>query len=170
MRSTFEGACPFRRAALAFVVTVSGLGAACSPQDEDSHVAITAENELIAAHRRLVEAYQRTDVDAIVALLDPSPDLLIFHPAVESRFDGIGEVRSGLTRMFGLLGPPIWTEVHTRAVVRESVGWITANLIIEAPDVGLVLVARGTEIWSRQDGSWRLAHAHWSSSPDAPAD
>jgi ketosteroid isomerase-like protein len=155
---------------LALVVAHCGSGMACSSQDEDAHVAFTAEVELIAAHRQLVEAYQLADTNAAVALLDSTPDLLIFHPAVESRFDGIDEVRRGLTRMFGLLGPAIWTEVHTQAVVRENVGWITANLVVEAPDAALVMIGRGTEIWTLRNGAWKLAHAHWSASPETVPD
>ncbi len=120
---------------------------------------------LVAAHESFVRAYESAQVEAVVALLDPSSELLIFHPAVESRFDGVEEVRAGLTRMFAAIGRPEWLEVHTQVVVRDNVGWLTANIVIEAPDAGLTLVGRSTEIWTRSAGGWKLSHAHWSANP-----
>jgi len=117
---------------------------------------------LIAAHKALIGAMEAGDVAAFTALLDPSPDLLIFHPFLENRFNGIGEVDQGLSRMFEELGALSWTEAHGRIDLEGNVGWITAHVLIKSASFPNAFVGRGTEIWVHGPGGWRLKHAHWS--------
>ena len=147
---------------LVMALVLAGCSQTETPKEADSNADVAG---LVAAHESFVSAYESGQVDAVVALLDPSSELLIFHPAVESRFDGVEEVRAGLTRMFAAIGRPEWLEVHTQVVVRENVGWLTANIVIEAPDAALTLVGRSTEIWTRSADGWKLSHAHWSANP-----
>lgn len=120
------------------------------------------EMGLIAAHKSLIQAMEAGDVAALTALLDPSPDLLIFHPFMENRFNGIGEVDQGLSKMFEELGTLNWTEAHGKIDLHGNVGWITSHVLIRSAALPNPFVGRGTEIWVHGPGGWRLNHAHWS--------
>ena len=129
-----------------------------------------AEEAVIEAHEALVRAYETGDTDAFLSLLWPSADLMIFHPLVEDRFDGIEEARSEVGRMFGRLGGASWIEVHPALFVEGDVAWFTSHVLVEAPGVDHKFVGRGTEVWVRRDGIWLLAHGHWSEHPGIYAD
>lgn len=120
------------------------------------------EMGLIAAHKGLIEAMETGDVAALTALLDPSPDLMIFHPFIQNRFNGIGEVDQGLSRMFGELGTVSWTEAHGKIGMEGNVAWITSHVLIKSSALPQPFVGRGTEVWVHGPGGWRLKHAHWS--------
>lgn len=127
--------------------------------------ATAGEPALLEAHQSLHHALASQDVEGVVALLDHSPKLLIFHPLVEDRFDSVEAVRRKLPAMFEHLGAATWTEVHPEAVQMGDVGWITSNLLVESPALPTPFRGRGTEIWVKEEGGWRLIHAHWSEVP-----
>jgi ketosteroid isomerase-like protein len=129
---------------------------------EVSMVARSDEGAVIAAHREWIRAFQDGDVDAALALLVPNDRLLIFHPYLENRFGGHEETREGLTRMMGRLKDLEWTEVHQTLDMQGNVAWFTSQILIKASGLEPPFVGRGTEIWIRHKGDWRLSHGHWS--------
>jgi ketosteroid isomerase-like protein len=72
--------------------------------------------------------------------------------------------------MFERLGNASWTEVHPALFVEGDVAWLTSHVLVESPEVERKFVGRGTEIWIRRDGQWRLVHGHWSEHPAIYAD
>ena len=66
-----------------------------SEATEDTAEELSAdEMGLRAARKALIDGMQNGDVAAVTALLDPSSDLMVFHPFVDNRFDGIIEVET----------------------------------------------------------------------------
>jgi ketosteroid isomerase-like protein len=120
--------------------------------------------DVVAAHRMLVQAYRAGDTDTFVGLLDPSPQLLVFHPFLQNRFDGIEKVRSAAPAMFARLGQSQWTDVHPSAVVEGDVAWLTGQVLIEPAGRDRPFVGRGTEIWVRRETSTRRSSLHTSRS------
>jgi ketosteroid isomerase-like protein len=129
---------------------------------EVSMVARSDEGAVIAAHRELIRAFQEGDTDAALELLVPNDSLLIFHPFLENRFGGYEETREGLTRMMGRVKELEWTEVHQSLDMEGNVAWFTSQILVKAPGLEPPFVGRGTEIWIRHHGNWRLSHGHWS--------
>jgi ketosteroid isomerase-like protein len=121
--------------------------------------------DLVDAHRALLRAYEAEDVTAFIALLDPTPQLLIFHPLRQDRWDGIEEVRENLGAMFKKLGPAFWSEVHTQASLQGEVGWVSYHVVIERQAGGEAFVGRGTEVWVHRADGWKLSQGHWSEQP-----
>jgi len=136
--------------------------ASAGPSDAD---VARAQQEVIAAHEALVKAYETGNIDAYVALLAPAPELLIFHPAMENRFDGVEEVRRHMAKMFKDFSGAEWTDFHPVVEVDGNVGWITSQVTISSLSFKSPFVGRGTEIWVRRHGEWKLAHGHWSAVP-----
>lgn len=121
---------------------------------------------VVDAHQALLKAYEEGDVDGYVDLLDPTAELLIFHPSMRGRFDGVEKVRREMGGMFARFQGADWSDHHPIVLVKGDVAWITAQIQIEAPGLDPPFVGRGTEIWVRRQDGWRLAHGHWSSSPE----
>jgi len=130
------------------------------PLDEDRDRAAVVE-----AHRALVAAYEAGDVDAFVDLLDTSGELLIYHPAVDSRFDGVEDVRRSMGRMFEKMAGATWTDHHALVTTHGDAAWLTAQVLIELPEAE-PFIGRATEIFVRTPEGWKLAHAHWSAPQD----
>jgi len=124
------------------------------------------QGDPLDAHSGLQSALEAADVEAVASLLDPSAGLLIFHPRLGSRIDGITQAERGFERMFRALGSAEWTEVHTRVDGQDDVAWFTYHFAIESPSVGEPILGRATEIWMRRPGGWKLTHGHWSEDPD----
>ena len=129
---------------------------------EISMVARSDEGAVISAHRNLIRAFQDGDVETALSLLEPTDSLLIFHPFLENRFDGYEETREGLTRMLARVTDTEWTEVHQALDMEGNVAWLTSQILVKAPGLDPPFVGRGTEIWVRRHGQWRLTHGHWS--------
>jgi len=120
---------------------------------------------VMTAHRDLLTAYATADIDALAGLMNPSEDLLIYHPRGNLQFKSLPSVRHGLERMLNRVGPLTWSdERNNHVVVSGDVAWHTYELgMAWSGDVDPIDV-RGTEIWLQRAGGWRLVHAHWSES------
>lgn len=161
-----------RRAAVVClpVSVLLGLAAGCKapPAAPPSRLEVQPEIQkaLIDAHTSLIDAYEAGDVERFVSLLDPSNDLLIFHPMSEDRFESVAEVREKMSRMFAKIGKVTWTDAHPVVIQRGDIAWITSNFLLDSPDLDYHFIGRGTEIWVRDGNRWQLIHAHWSKQPD----
>jgi len=158
------------------VVLIVALVVAClscqAPADPDgsrsgepsgvSMVARSDEGAVIAAHRELIRAFQEGDTESALGWLVPNESLSIFHPFLENRFDGYEEAREGLARMLDRIEEMEWTEVHQTVDLDGNVAWLTSQILIRTPSLEPPFIGRGTEIWVRLHGKWRLSHAHWS--------
>jgi hypothetical protein len=129
---------------------------------EVSMVARSDEGAVIAAHRELIRAFQEGDTESALGQLVPNASLSIFHPFLENRFDGYEETREGLARMLDRVEGMEWTEVHQTLDLEGNVAWLTSQILVKAPGLEPPFIGRGTEIWVRLHGNWRLTHAHWS--------
>lgn len=121
---------------------------------------------VLAAHEAMVQAFGRSDVEAFSAMLDVSPEFLLFHPMTASRYD-LDELEAGTyDAMFAMLRDSHWTDVHLAVDVSGDAAWITSHVLIESPELPMPFVGRGTEIWVRDEAGWRLRHGHWSENPE----
>ena len=121
--------------------------------------------QVVAAHRSLVHAYESADVTAFMGLLDASAEVLIFHPRIESWFDNRDGMRKGMAAMFARMGECDVTEAHNRVAVHGDIAWHTALMAVEASGLDEPFVGRSTEIWRRGPAGWRVVHGHWSEHP-----
>lgn len=149
--------------AYAAALVVSGCQA---PGSAPSPTSLERDRDaVVKAHEALVDGYERGDVAAFVRVLDPSADLLVIHPRLEERFDGIDEVRREIPRMFERLGGAQWSDYHVVVSVHGDVAWLTSHVLVESRNVPDPFLGRGTEIYIRRPDGWKLIHGHWSSAP-----
>lgn len=157
----------------AIVVSAALVPSGCrnpeAPADEAASAASLERDrdEVIDAHLALVDAYDRGDADAFVRVLDPSAELLVFHPRLQARFDGVDEVRRELPRMFARLGEAEWSDLHALVNVHGDVAWLTSEVLVESPNLPQPFAGRATEIYVRKPDGWKLVHGHWSAAPES---
>lgn len=156
-------------AAAGLILALAGCAGSETAEDQVTEAAASGEaaaepDELgaIAAHQKLIQALEAGDAAALTALLDPSPELLIFHPFKQSRFGGVEEIDQGLSRMFEDVGSLSWTEMHQTIRIDGNIAWLTAQLIVRSAELPQPFLGRSTEIWVHGPEGWRLSHAHWS--------
>jgi len=144
-------------------VATADTAAAAGTADAGGTSSTTDQGAVIAAHRALLDAFRRGDVDAAAALMDPTSQLLVFHPYIENRFDGAEQVREGLARMFAHVRGMEWTDVDPTIRIEGDVAWLSSQVLVQSDQLDAPFVGRGTEVWVRRgDNQWRLAHGHWS--------
>ena len=88
------------------------------------------EEVVMGLHRQLIEAYSNGDTETFRSLLDPSAELLIFHPRGYFQFESFPQVSKGMEHMLKRLGASTWVERDVRVVIREEVGWVTSLIAI----------------------------------------
>lgn len=121
------------------------------------------QRDVRAAHHRLMNAYGSMDAGEILNLLADAESVHLFHPRGNLDFEGKDTIKWGLQRMWERVGPAAWLdEAHNRVVVEGNVAWHTYYMSMRWEERDESIDARGTEIWVRRDGGWRLMHAHWS--------
>ena len=152
------------------VVTSAGCQPAAPPaehQESRNIVDATADRQaVVEAHETLLAAYEHGDIEAFIAGLDPTAELLIFHPRIRARFDGVDKVREEMGGMFARLAGAAWSDHHAVVQVKGDVAWITAHTLIESPNLDPPFTGRGTEIYVRRPEGWKLTHGHWSALPE----
>jgi ketosteroid isomerase-like protein len=136
------------------------------PEPAPEDVAAARRDAVIGAHEALTAAYQAADADAFAAQLDSSPELTIFHPVMQNRFNDVEELKTHLAAMFERMGEIDWTDAHPVVAVEGDVAWVTSNVLIQSPNLERAFVGRGTEIWVLRGESWKLIHGHWSENPE----
>ena len=155
-------------------VTLASYGCQSTEQSQpttpDPAASVEADEQaVIEAHQALIDAYQSVDIDAFTRHLAPAPNLLIFHPRLQSRYDGIEDVREGLGKMFERFSQTTWTDFHPIVSIEGDIGWLTSQVLVESPELEVPFAGRGTEIWLRRDDGWKLVHGHWSETPEEPS-
>jgi ketosteroid isomerase-like protein len=164
---------PKRVAVLPGVILIGILavlaGCAAEPQPvvppPDPGDPIADRVQIVDVHETLLAAMEAGDGQAVLELFDDRHDVLVFHPELETRFDGRDEIAVGLARMMERLAPVDLTEVHLQVWTEGDVAWLTSHLLLESDALEEPVAARSTEVWRRNEDGWKLAHAHWSTHP-----
>jgi ketosteroid isomerase-like protein len=68
--------------------------------------------------------------------------------------------------------PPLFESSQRRITVSDDAAWVTyrMRMVGKLDGVEMPEDARGTEIYQRIDGEWRMVHGHWSiGGPGGPA-
>lgn len=130
------------------------------PSDPDAERAAVLE-----AHDRLFQAIETGDSGGFVTWLDDDPSFAIFHPRGRSAFGPDDLANGSLEGMICRLAGAQWSEVDVEVTVSGEVAWVRSHLLIESPAMAGPFLGRGTEVWVRREGRWRLRHGHWSETP-----
>ena len=145
-----------------------GLSGAAAPA---SPVVTVAEVE--AAVEKFVRAFEKRDVEAVVACF--TPDAIVFDPWPPGHFENTAGVRTLFNTALGQMEKPSFTIGNAVTRVSGAIGWLTAQIAVGAEIDAKRDFAKAylSMVWVKQpDGACRISvfHATIYEAPGAAAD
>jgi ketosteroid isomerase-like protein len=130
------------------------------------------EQAVLDLHLGFVAANRTGDTSFLRAHMAPGKELVWFN-LNRSTYLGVDHIcrlweylSESALRSKGGGGRATCESIDPQVTVVGDVAWVTYRLRFEAdfgPELGQVnQPSRGTEIWRRIDGEWRMAHCHFS--------
>ncbi|MFC1904453.1 nuclear transport factor 2 family protein [Chloroflexota bacterium] len=123
------------------------------------------EAEVMAVMNRYNEAYAKQDVDGIMALFAPDPDMVVIGTGEDEKRIGPAELRTQLERDFAQ-SEAISIEFIWHSVSRaDSVALVAADCVAQAKMTDgqeMSLPLRATFVLEQREGRWLIIHAHAS--------
>ncbi len=122
------------------------------------------EAEVLAALDQFWEAYAKRDLAAVIALLAPDPDLIIFGTGIDEKSVGLREVLAHVERDWSQ-SEAVWIEFGWRSVsAAGDVAWVAADWVVHyrTNDADGSISGRLTVVFERRDGKWLVVHLHGS--------
>ena len=122
------------------------------------------EAEVMAVMKQYNEAYAKRDMDAVLALFAPDPDVVIIGTGEDEKRVGLAELRTQLERDFAQ-SEAASIEFSWHSVSQAgSVAWVAADCVVRAEVSGqeISLLARVTFVLEQREGRWLIVQSHAS--------
>lgn len=110
------------------------------------------EQAVLAANQAFYEAFQRRDTAAMDAVWGRTAPIACIHPGWDALTDRSAILESWRQILDNPMSPPIHCR-EARAFVRGDTAFVICHEVIEGRGM---LVA--TNLFSREDGGWRMVH------------
>ena len=125
---------------------------------------IQTEAEVKAVLEEMWKRYAQKDLEGCLELWTSDPDVVAIGTGVDEIRLGPGELRSAIKRDFeqaGNIKQSIeWLRTSAVSDVAWSAGNITLTTTVDGDEV--VIAARQTNVYEKQNGAWRIAQLHLS--------
>ncbi|MGO3506505.1 YybH family protein [Brachybacterium tyrofermentans] len=128
-----------------------------------------AEHEIRELHEEWFAASSRKDLDA--TMLPIAPDIVSYEHSIPLQYTQIEDIREECRQGFEYQGEDFsWTVPDLQVMVREdlAVAWgLNRMASTNAEGTETVSWSRGTRVFHRTDGGWKMVHQHVSFPVDA---
>jgi ketosteroid isomerase-like protein len=118
----------------------------------------------MASLQAFADAWARHDMDALLALFGPDPDVVVIGSGVDEKRLGRAELREQLQRD--------WAHSETVSIEFERhvvsaagvVAWASADMVVHARIAGLRMTFPGrlTVVLEKRRGQWKWMQSHFS--------
>lgn len=125
---------------------------------------IKTETEVMGVLNRSLECYKTKDVDAMVGLFAPDPDVMCFGTGKDEKRVGLEEIRAQFERDFSqcdsILCELGWHTISSAG----TVAWVVADYLVHAAIKGqkMEMTMRVSIVLERRDQKWLIMHMHGS--------
>jgi len=122
------------------------------------------EAEVMAVLNQLIEAYKKQDLDGILALYAPDPDVVTIGTGVDEKRIGLAERKVQLERDFAQV-KEISVQMGWYSVsAAGSVAWVASDIIARGKVSGqeTSVPMRATFVLEQRGGKWLIAQSHTS--------
>ena len=123
------------------------------------------EAEVMAVMNQYNEAYARRDVDGVLALFAPDPDVVTIGTGQDEKCVGLAEIRAQLERDFAQ-SEAVSIEFSWHSVSRAgSVAWVAADCVAQVKMTDgreMSLQIRATFVLKQRAGKWLIVQSHGS--------
>lgn len=124
----------------------------------------TAEQEIRELHEAWFAASRAKDLDASMAPI--SPDIVSYEHSAPLQHTEVEALREECRRGFEYQPDDFeWTVPDLQVIVRDDIAvtWGLNRMAGRSPDgTEMVMWSRGTRIFRRVDGAWKMIHQHVS--------
>lgn len=137
-----------------------------------THIATTPDqdrDELLHLHREFLQANEPLDSDYLRTMCVDGAEELVWFNLNQSNYYGLEHIAQLWDMLKAILAGQkgeVSELRDERVEVEGDMALITYQLRYKG-DFGNLgsfnTGARGTEVWRRRDGTWKLLHGHWSS-------
>lgn len=121
-------------------------------------------DRLLDLHRRHVRAWKQKNLSSLRDIY--ADNAVIFNTVPPPRFSDFKTFENTAQQYFGQISDVTFFTSNIQIEVKGEVAWITSQYLLAYRSNGKQLFQNGrwTEIYSKDNGDWRLTHLH--SSPD----
>ena len=113
---------------------------------------------------QLAEAFAKRDLDNLLALYAPDPDVVVIGTGGDEKCTGLAEIRTVFQRAFAQ-SEAAFVKIGWHSVsVAGSVAWVAADIILHVKTSGrqISLQARSTAVLEQRGDKWLIVQFHGS--------
>ena len=113
---------------------------------------------------RFADAYARRDMDGLLALLAPDPDVVLYGTGADEKRVGRAEIRAQAERDWSQTEAAAFAYEWTSISAAGSVAWAAADMTFGVKGGGqeMTLPARCTMVLEKRGGEWLITQMHVS--------
>ncbi len=126
--------------------------------------ATDAQAEVMSVLERFNEAWSERDLEALIDLLAPDPDVVLYGTGVEERRIGLDEICAHAEEAWSQTDS-LYQEVGWHSItVWNDVAWVAADSVahVETEGRALQFPLRQTGVLIERDGKWLITQWHAS--------
>ena len=122
------------------------------------------EKEVMAALQTFADAWAGRDIDAVVGLFGPDPDVVVIGSGLDEKRLGRAELREQLLRDWSQSEAVSVTFGWHLVSASGPVAWVAADMIVHARIAGkhVSFPGRLTAVFEKRRGQWRWMQSHFS--------
>jgi uncharacterized protein (TIGR02246 family) len=129
-----------------------------------------ARQEIRDLLTRYARAYERKDIETIMAMIAPGPDTIFVYPGPGGLHVGKSAIKAVYERDFAKFVSATIDYTSLSIRVRGKVAWFTSEWVatIDTGDGEVTIPARWTAVLEKRNGKWLFVQAHFSYEPVEP--
>ncbi|MFO0794669.1 MAG: nuclear transport factor 2 family protein [Candidatus Brocadiaceae bacterium] len=130
------------------------------------------EAAVIAVLSKFAEGYAKRDLEAVLALFAPDPDVVMFGTGADEKRVGLAEIKAQAERDWSQSEGASLTYGWTSVSAAGSVAWVAADANFKAKVGGqeITLAGRLTGVLENRGGKWLMVQGHFSLPATAQAE
>lgn len=126
--------------------------------------ATDSQADVMAVLERFNEAWSERDLEALVDLIAPDPDVVFYGTGVDQRQVGLDEICDQAEQSWSQT-QSLFQEIGWHSItVQDQVAWVSADSVahVEAEGRTMQFPLRQTGVLVERDGRWLIAQWHAS--------
>jgi len=122
------------------------------------------EAAVMAVLNKFAEGYTKQDLESVLAVIAPDPDVVMFGSGADEKRVGLAEIRTQLERDWSQSEAASMRYEWTSISAAGSVAWVAAGVTfkVQAGGQEITLSGRFTAVLENCKEKWLLVQAHFS--------
>lgn len=131
------------------------------PEEETK---MEAEAEIKVFLEKMFEVYEIKDLDKVMDMYTPDPDLIVYGTGKDEKCIGLDEIKDQLKRDFAQSESLRFSSKWVKVSSEGNIAWFASDVMIKAKVGGqkFTLPARITGVLKKHKGNWRIVQEHYS--------